>query len=204
MPEHHPRKKERADGSKTTRPTNGERAVCRHFGRGSKSMWNRESNKAGASIPYAAAIIPEPQLQPAAVAPEPVPVAPVVPVAPAKAKGSSLVIKGELSGMEDLAIEGRVEGKISLPDHVLTIGLGAHVSAEVTARVVILHGTVTGNIAASERVEIKATGEMNGDLVSPKVQMSDGATFSGRLETKNPGKPNTAAKTGHKPELIAV
>ena len=78
-----------------------------------------------------------------------------------------------------------------MPEHVLTIGLGAHVSAEVIARVVILHGAVTGNITAYERVEVKATGRMNGDLVTPKVQMSDGATFSGRLETRNPGKGNT-------------
>jgi len=123
---------------------------------------------------------------------------------PAKAKGSSLVIKGELSGSEDLAIEGRVEGKVSLPEHVLTIGLGAEVAAEIVARVVIVHGAVTGNITAFERVEVKTTGRMNGDLVSPKVQMSDGATFSGRLETRNPGKGNAHSKSHPKPELVAI
>lgn len=169
-------------------------------------MWNRETNKPGGATPYAAAIIPEPQPQTAAAPVEPGPApAPVAPVAPAKAKGSSLVIKGELSGSEDLAIEGRVEGKISLPDHVLTIGLGAQVSAEIVARVVILHGSITGNVAASERVEMKATGRMHGDLVSPKVQMSDGATFSGRLETRHPGKANAGGKANAaKPELVAV
>ena len=160
-------------------------------------MWNRESNNKP-NVPGPAAYTPEP-------APQPVmPAEPVVPAAPVKAKGSSLVIKGELSGSEDLAIEGKVEGKISLPDHVLTIGLGAQVAAEVIARVVILHGSVSGNVTAYERVEVKATGRMNGDLVTPKVQMSDGATFTGRLETRNPGKGNANAKATPKPELVAV
>ena len=167
-------------------------------------MWNRESNNPGnPAAPYAPPVAdPQPVFVPAATAPASPAPAPVVPAAPAKARGSSLVIKGELSGMEDLAIEGRVEGKLSLPEHVLTVGLGARVSAEITARVVILHGTVTGNVSASERVEIKASGTMQGDLVSPKVQMSDGATFTGRLETRAPGK--TVAGKAAKPELIAV
>jgi cytoskeletal protein CcmA (bactofilin family) len=169
------------------------------FEQGSKSMWNRETSKS--NVPSApVAVAPEPY-QPAPAAVEP---APLTPVAPAKAKGSSLVIKGELSGSEDLAIEGRVEGKISLPEHVLTIGLGAHVSAEVIARVVIVHGSVNGNITAFERVEVKATGRMNGDLTAPKVQMSDGATFTGRLETRNPAKGNAKEKTSKQPELVAV
>jgi len=163
-------------------------------------MWNRETNNKPNTVPGPTAYTPEPAPQQFA----PVESAPVVPAAPVKAKGSTLVIKGELAGSEDLAIEGKVEGKISLPEHVLTIGLGAHVSAEVIARVVILHGAVTGNITAYERVEVKSTGRMNGDLVTPKVQMSDGATFSGRLETRNPGKGNTNTKSNPKPELVAV
>ena len=162
-------------------------------------MWNRESNNKP-NVAGPAAYTPEPAPQPVT----PVEHVPVAPAAPVKAKGSSLVIKGELSGSEDLAIEGKVEGKISLPEHVLTVGLGAQVSAEVIARVVILHGSVTGNITAYERVEVKATGRMNGDLVTPKVQMSDGATFTGRLETRNPGKGNANAKASSKPELVAV
>jgi cytoskeletal protein CcmA (bactofilin family) len=166
-------------------------------------MWNREPNKPTAvPMPPVATVTPEPM--PQAAAPAVDSAAPYAPAQPAKARGSSLVIKGELSGSEDLAIEGRVEGKVSLPEHVLTIGLGAQVSAEIIARVVIVLGTITGNITAFERVEIKATGRISGDLVSPKVQMSDGATFSGRLETRNPGKPNAHAKSNAKPELVAV
>ena len=165
-------------------------------------MWNREQNNKPTypAAQPAATMTPEPTPQPMAPAVES---APYVPAAPAKAKGSSLVIKGELSGSEDLAIEGRVEGKVTLPEHVLTIGLGAVVAAEIVARVVIVHGSVNGNITAFERVEVKATGRMHGDLISPKVQMSDGATFSGRLETKNPGK-NANTKSNPKPELVAV
>jgi cytoskeletal protein CcmA (bactofilin family) len=165
-------------------------------------MWNREPNRPTVPASPSVAYMPEPMPQPTAQAP--FESAPYTPPAPGKAKGSSLVIKGELSGSEDLAIEGRVEGKVSLPEHVLTIGLGAEVSAEIVARVVILHGSVTGNITASERVEVKATGRMDGDLVSPKVQMSDGATFSGRLETRNPAKGNAQGKSHPKPELVAV
>ncbi|HEX5110039.1 MAG TPA: polymer-forming cytoskeletal protein [Vicinamibacterales bacterium] len=135
--------------------------------------------------------------------PEPVAVAPIVPVAPAKAKGSTLIIKGELVGSEDLVFEGHIEGKITLPEHVLTIGLGAQVSAEVVARVVVVHGDVTGNISAAERVEIKATGRMNGDLISPRVMMNDGATFNGRLETRTPGKHDGKGRN-KQPELVAV
>jgi cytoskeletal protein CcmA (bactofilin family) len=165
-------------------------------------MWNREPNRPNVAASPSVAVMPEPMPQP--TAPAPVESAPYAPPAPTKAKGSSLVIKGELSGSEDLAIEGRVEGKVSLPEHVLTIGLGAEVAAEIVARVVIVHGAVTGNITAFERVEVKATGRMNGDLVSPKVQMSDGATFSGRLETRNPAKGTAQGKSHPKPELVAV
>ena len=106
-----------------------------------------------------------------------------------------------MTGEEDHVLEGRFEGKISLPEHVLTIGLGAQISAEIVARVVVVHGTVTGNVIANERMEIRASGRMDGDLVSPRVMMADGATFCGHLETRTPGKGGTKSK---QPELVAV
>jgi cytoskeletal protein CcmA (bactofilin family) len=164
-------------------------------------MWNRETKPGTQPTgPAPVAAVPSEPVQP-----QPVPVAPSAQPAayapPAKAKGSSLVLKGELSAAEDLVLEGKVEGKISLPDHVLTIGLGAEVSAEILARVVVLHGKIGGNVTASERMEIKSSGRMQGDLVTPRVMMADGATFNGRLETRVPGKGNSKTK---QPELVAV
>jgi cytoskeletal protein CcmA (bactofilin family) len=161
-------------------------------------MWNRESQKspnmAVQTPPAAPATEPAPP-QPVAAA------APPVPAVPGKAKGSTLVIKGELISSEDLVFEGSLEGKVSLPDHMLTIGLGAQVSAEIVARVIVVHGSVTGNVFASERVEIRSSGRMHGDLVSPRVLMNDGATFKGRLETRLPEKHDAKPK---QPELVAV
>ncbi len=165
-------------------------------------MWNRESQKSpslAVSTPPIRAAEPPPVPPP----PEPISSAPPAPVAQAKAKGSTLVIRGELVASEDLVFEGQFDGRMSLPDHVLTIGLGSQVSAEVSARVVVVHGSITGNVFASERVEIRSSGRMMGDLVSPRVMMNDGATFKGRLETRLPDKQDTKTSS-MQPELIAV
>lgn len=98
--------------------------------------------------------------------------------------GASLVIKGELTGAEDLVIDGRVEGKVTLPGHLLTIGPQAKVLAEVVAKAVIIQGSVTGNVTASDRFEIRGGGSMTGDLTSPKVIMAEGSEFRGRVDMK--------------------
>src|SRR3970040_2187723 len=79
--------------------------------------------------------------------------------------GKSVVIKGELSGSEDLTIEGQVDGKIELRDNVLTIGPNARIKAQVFAKSVIVLGKVTGNVAASEKVDIREHGSVEGDIV---------------------------------------
>jgi len=165
-------------------------------------MWNREPQKLS-GVPMSSPVMTPVEPTPIMPQPEPVAAAPIVPAAPAKAKGSTLIIKGELVGSEDLIFEGHIEGKITLPEHVLTIGLGAQVAAEVVARVVIVHGNITGNITASERVEIKTSGHMIGDLVTPRVMMNDGATFNGRLETRTPSKQDGKGRS-KQPELVAV
>jgi cytoskeletal protein CcmA (bactofilin family) len=96
--------------------------------------------------------------------------------------GQSLVIKGELVGGEDLTLDGRVEGKVSLPDHVLTIGTNATLQAEIVAKSVIILGTVKGNVSAKEKFELRAGGTMDGQLNAPKVAMAEGATFTGKIE----------------------
>ena len=89
--------------------------------------------------------------------------------------GKSVVFKGELSGSEDLVIEGTVEGKIELRDHVLTVGAHAKIKAEVFAKIVIVLGEVVGNITASEKLDIRDSGSVDGDIVSPRVAIAEGA-----------------------------
>ena len=110
--------------------------------------------------------------------------------------GSTLKIKGEISGDEDLQIDGKVEGPISLPGHRLTIGRTAQLSSEVTAREVIVYGTSTGNLIARDRVEIKKDAEVMGDITTARITVEDGASFRGRIEierTKAPSQPDPEA-----------
>jgi cytoskeletal protein CcmA (bactofilin family) len=96
--------------------------------------------------------------------------------------GKSICIRGELTGNEDLTIEGKVEGKVDLADHNLTIGSTGRIEAEVSAKKVIVEGEVTGNIAAGEKVELTASGRVKGDIVAPRVVIADGAQFKGMVD----------------------
>ena len=96
--------------------------------------------------------------------------------------GKSVVIKGELSGSEDLTIEGQVEGSIELEQHVLTIGPNARIRAEVSAKAVVVLGEVMGDIKATERVAIRDSGTVSGDIVAPKVAIAEGASFRGGID----------------------
>lgn len=117
--------------------------------------------------------------------PQPVEAAPRVAsaVAPGGANiGKSIVIKGELSGDEDLTIDGHVEGKVSLRDHDLTIGQHGQLQAELFAKRIIIRGTVTGNVTATEKVEVLEAGRLDGDIISPRLSISDGAHFRGKVD----------------------
>jgi cytoskeletal protein CcmA (bactofilin family) len=103
--------------------------------------------------------------------------------------GKSVVIKGELNGSEDLTIEGSVDGKIELRDHVLTIGAHGKIKAEVFAKVVIVVGEVVGNITASEKVEIRDNGSVDGNIVSPRVAIAEGSHFRGSVDMKKAAAP---------------
>ena len=98
--------------------------------------------------------------------------------------GSSLLIKGHISAGEDLILQGRIEGKVSLPGHVLTIGPEAQISAEILARTLIIQGSLTGNVTATERFEIRPNGRMTGDVSCPSVVMTEGSEFSGRVDMR--------------------
>jgi cytoskeletal protein CcmA (bactofilin family) len=101
--------------------------------------------------------------------------------------GKSVVVKGELEGSEDLTIEGQVEGKIELRDHTLTIGQGGRIKAQVFAKSVVVCGELVGNINASESVEIRESGSVDGDIVSPRVAIADGAHFRGSIDMQRKG-----------------
>ena len=102
--------------------------------------------------------------------------------------GKSVVIKGELNGSEDLTIEGHVEGKIELREHVLTIGPNGKIKAQVFAKAVIVLGEVTGNITATEKVDIRDNGSVDGDIVSPRVAIAEGAHFRGSIDMQRAGR----------------
>ena len=119
--------------------------------------------------------------------------------------GKSVVIKGELSGSEDLTIEGHVEGKIELKDNVLTIGPNGRIKAAVFAKAVIVLGEVNGNIAASEKVDIRDGGSVDGDIVSPKVAIAEGAHFRGSVDMqKKSGAPAQPAKSETPKSAVAA
>lgn len=96
--------------------------------------------------------------------------------------GPSLVIKGEVSGSEDLTIEGQVEGKIHMRDHNINIAQSGRVNAEIHAKGVVIYGEVNGNVFADDKIEIAETGRLVGDLSSPRIAISDGAQFRGSVD----------------------
>jgi cytoskeletal protein CcmA (bactofilin family) len=119
--------------------------------------------------------------------------------------GKSVVIKGELNGSEDLTIEGHVEGTIQLRDHVLTIGPNGRIKAQVFAKAVIVLGEVTGNVTASDKVDIRDNGSVDGDIVSPRVAIAEGAHFRGSVDMQRKGAAaQPAAKPAASPQPTAA
>ena len=96
--------------------------------------------------------------------------------------GPSLHIKGEISGNEDLLLEGSVEGLVQLDERKLTVGATAKLTADIIAREVVVYGTVKGNLRAKDRIEIKKDGSVNGDLTTARIMIEDGAYFKGSIE----------------------
>jgi cytoskeletal protein CcmA (bactofilin family) len=101
--------------------------------------------------------------------------------------GSSLHVKGEITGSEDLLIDGSVEGLIQLDERKLTVGATAKVTADIIAREVVVYGTVKGNLRAKDRIEIKKDGSVNGDLTTSRIMIEDGAYFKGSIEIDKTG-----------------
>ena len=101
--------------------------------------------------------------------------------------GKSVVIRGELSGSEDLYLDGKVEGSIDLRDHSLTVGPNGVVKANVSAKGVIIQGKLEGKINASERVELRQSAVVTGDLSTQRIAMEDGAVLKGKVDIQREG-----------------
>ena len=112
------------------------------------------------------------------------------------AVGISVTIKGEIKGAEDITVDGQVEGRIDLPEHTLTIGPNATVVADVNAKIVVVFGSVIGNIIAREKAEIRSTACVEGSLTCGNLTVQEGATLMGQIETKS--RPASADRTGKK------
>lgn len=117
--------------------------------------------------------------------------------------GRSVIVRGELSASEDLLIEGQFDGTINLQDNCLTVGAKGQVKAEIKARQVVIHGSVNGNVTAREKIEIRKTGQVLGDLVATGVAIEDGAYFKGSIEILREGdaaasRPSSPSAPGSK------
>ena len=143
-------------------------------------MWKRDQ---AVAAPEARPVQQQP-VEPARVAAPP-PEIRVVPPAAERTSvdlGKSVVIKGQLSGSEDLTLHGHMEGSISLPDHTLTVGPQADVKADIDAKAVTVVGMVTGKVKATDKIEIRSTGTVTGDIISPRLVIAEGGSLRGKVE----------------------
>jgi cytoskeletal protein CcmA (bactofilin family) len=113
--------------------------------------------------------------------------------------GKTVSIKGELSGNEDIYVDGQVEGSIRLPGNNVTIGPNGRLRANVEAKSITVGGTLDGNVQASERTELRRTAMVNGDVQTRRIAIEEGAYFKGKLEilteNKSPGAASAAGAT---------
>jgi cytoskeletal protein CcmA (bactofilin family) len=98
--------------------------------------------------------------------------------------GSTIVLNGDVEAHEDVLVEGRIQGKITLPSGTLTVAKGARVEADVRVRALILHGELRGTVRAAEKAVLSETAEMNGDVISPRITIASGARFTGGIRMK--------------------
>ena len=109
--------------------------------------------------------------------------------------GKSVVIKGQLSGSEDLYLDGEVDGTVDLPGHTLTIGPSGRIRANISARIVVIQGTVTGNVRGSDKVELKNSAVLTGDIITKRIAIDDGAFFKGGVDIQKENAPQTKPAT---------
>lgn len=163
-------------------------------------MWKPANQPTAAPTPS-----PEPQryTPPAAEPPAPPRASAATPQEQATL-GKSLVIKGEVTGSESLYIDGRVEGSINLPGNRVTVGRNGVVSANITAREIVILGKVRGNMTASDRFDIRSEGSLTGDIVAQRVSIEEGAFFKGGIEIRKPGQKEGEIETAKAPAATSV
>ncbi len=150
---------------------------------------------------------PSPAIPPrpmTASAPAPSPAAAPAPEPPRRSSdratiGPSIFIKGDLSGEEDLVIEGRVEGKVDLKQNNVTVGKNGRVKADIFGRVVIIEGEVDGNVFAREQAILRQAGAIRGNITAPRVVLEDGSRFKGSIDMEAP-KDNASSTSFSKPQ----
>src|SRR5258708_23465648 len=154
-------------------------------------MWKKAQPQTESSIP------PTAGAKPSVVAfsnpPTPVPALGSSPARGSARLGASLQIKGHITGTEDLQIDGKVDGPISLRGHGLTVGPAAQLTSEIHAREVVVYGKVVGNVHARDRVDVKTDGSVIGDIATARISIEDGAHFKGRIEIDPTKSQNDAA-----------
>lgn len=173
-------------------------------------MWKRDQAATSITGQPAAPAAPTPQVATPPISEATTPVTSIEPIRHSERSeiqmvniGKSIVIKGDLQGSEDLMIEGQVEGRIELKANVLTIGPNGRIKAQVFAKTVVVLGTVNGNVTASEKIDIRDGATVEGDVVSPKVAIAEGALFHGSVDmqrgTKRSQPSNATQAAGAKP-----
>jgi cytoskeletal protein CcmA (bactofilin family) len=104
--------------------------------------------------------------------------------------GRSVCVKGEITGSEDLTVDGQVDGRIDLPDHVLTVGPNATICADIVAKGVMVFGTVLGTVTAHDRIDIRRSGSVEGNVICGRLVVQDGAILCGKIQTQGERRPS--------------
>jgi cytoskeletal protein CcmA (bactofilin family) len=158
-------------------------------------MWKREDEPRTSSNPSPA---PLPAAAPPSAAPSSVPDG----ARDRAVLGASLSVRGEVSGGEDLLVQGRIEGKIDLSDHSVTIGRSGKVAADIFAKSVMVEGEIKGNLFATEQILIRKSGSVHGNLTAPRITLEDGCKFKGSVDMESPSPRSGAGRpaASHPPE----
>ena len=118
--------------------------------------------------------------------------------------GRSICVKGEITGSEDLTVDGQVDGRIDLPNHVLTVGPNATVCADITAKSVMIFGTILGSITAHDRIEVRKSGSVEGNVACARLVVQDGAILCGNVETRGERRARTTTTESTAQALASV